>query len=228
MLVKKRIFVHIPKNAGCTVRLNPELNQYIIEASPDTHLSKEYTKNLLQTMSAIGDHHGFAHARWKDFNVSLRNQYQAFTIVRNPWARVVSRYFFAKKTIEHEKKNPIGYADISSFEAFLEERHKWGNQPFMWHRAIRGWYNQVDYVTDGDGNIKCDILRQEKLEFDIKSYLKIMEMPRARNVTGLISDYKSMYTPQTIQIVADWFKPDIDIFGFDFDTTATKNIWNKI
>ena len=227
MLITKKVFVHIPKNAGCTIRLNPEINQYVIDANPDTHKSKEYTKELLKTMNAIGDHHGYSHARWRDFKPSLTSSYDSFSIVRNPWDRVVSRYFFAKKTIEIEKKNPIGYADISSFEAFLEERHKWGNKPYMWHRAIRGWYNQADYVTDENDVIRCDILRQEKLEFDLKSYLKIMDMPRSRNVTGLNKDYRTVYTPQTIQIVADWYKKDIDTFGFDFDTCATKNIWNK-
>ena len=227
MLLDKKLFVHIPKNAGCTIRLNPEISCYVIDASPKTHINKEYTEDLLKTMNVIGDHHGFAHARWKDFKVKLRQQYQAFTIIRNPWDRVVSRYFFAKKTIEIEKKNPPDYADISSFEAFLEERHKWANKPYMWHRAIRGWYNQLDYVIDENDNICCDILRQEKLAFDLKSYLKIMDMPRSRNVTGLNKDYRTIYTPQTIQIVADWYKKDIDTFGFDFDTTATKNIWSK-
>jgi len=221
-----KLFVHIPKNAGCTIRLNPEISKYVIDSNPSTHISKEYTKNLLKTMNSYGDHHGYAHARWRDFKESYRKEYQAFTIVRNPWDRVVSRYFFAKKTIEVEKKTPKSYADVSSFEAFLEERHKWGGLPYMWHRAVRGWYNQFDYVTDEDGNIKCDILRQEKLSFDLKSYLKITDMPRSRNVTGLNDDYRTVYTPQTIQIVADWYKKDIDTFGFDFDSTATKNIWN--
>ena len=227
MLLEQKLFVHIPKNAGCTIRLNPEISRFVIDANPKTHISEEYTEDLLKTMNEIGDHHGFAHARWRDFKVDLRQQYQAFTIIRNPWDRVVSRYFFAKKTIEIEKNTPQNYADISSFEAFLEERHKWGNKPYMWHRAIRGWYNQIDYVTDENDTIRCDILRQEKLSFDLKSYLKILDMPRSRNVTGLNKDYRNVYTPQTIQIVADWYKKDIDTFGFDFDTCATKNIWSK-
>ena len=227
LLVDQKLFIHIPKNAGVTVRHSPIFSERIIDARPETHVSKEYTNALLKAMNAIGDHHGYAHARWIDFREDLRRSYDAVTIVRNPWDRVVSRYFFAKKTIEIEKKNLPDYADISSFEAFLEERYKWENKPFMWHRAIRGWYNQVDYVIDENNKIRCDILRQEKLSYDLKSYFKVLDMPRSRNVTGLNKDYRTIYTPQTIQIVADWYKKDIDTFGFDFDTTATKNIWSK-
>ncbi len=221
----KKLFIHIPKNAGCTIRLNKDLKNKIIDASPKTHISKEYTANLLSTMNALGDHHGYAHARWRDFNVSLREKHTAFTIVRNPWARVASRFYFAKKVIEIEKNSPIGYADISSFEAFLEERHKWGGMEFMWHRAVRGWYNQFDYVIDEDNNVRCDILRQENLDTDLTKYLNLATMPRSRNVTGLIDSYKEIYTPQTIQIVADWYKQDIEYWNFDFDTSARKNTW---
>jgi hypothetical protein len=34
-----------------------------------------------------------------------------------------------------------------------------------------------------------------------------------------------LYTPETIQIVADWYQDDIDMWGYDFDTGANKNYW---
>ncbi|WP_321339941.1 hypothetical protein [Breoghania sp.] len=48
--------------------------------------------------------------------------------------------------------------------------------------------------------------------------------PEIKNVThGRRRDYKDYYTPRTIQIIADWYKNDIETFGFDFDTAATRN-----
>jgi hypothetical protein len=32
-----------------------------------------------------------------------------------------------------------------------------------------------------------------------------------------------VYSPKTIQIVADWYQKDIVTWGFDFDTGAKKN-----
>lgn len=221
----KRIFIHIPKNAGMTIRRSPQLADKIIPASPSIHKSENYTKAVLEHMNSIGDHHGFEHARWRDLNPGVRMGYDAFAVVRNPWDRVVSRYFFAKKVIEVEKKEPVGKHKIDSFEHFLEERFEWGEMKYMWHRAIRGWFNAYDYVTDKEGNIKCDMMRFENLNDDLCTYFKIPEMSRARNVTGLNEDYKSIYTPETIQIVADWYQKDIETWGFDFDTGAQKNYW---
>lgn len=136
----------------------------------------------------------------------------------------------------HEGTQPKTYADTSSFEAFLEERHKWGDDEFMWHRAVRGWYPAFDHVSDEKGEkVKCDILRFEHYNEDTKLYLGMLQNPNPRNVTRVSSDngntgyglsYKDIYTKETIQIIADWYKKDIDYWGFDFDTAATRNYWN--
>ena len=52
-------------------------------------------------------------------------------------------------------------------------------------------------------------------------------MSRALNVTALNSGtYRDIYTNETIQIIADWYKKDIETWGYDFDTGPTKNYWN--
>jgi hypothetical protein len=226
----RKLFIHIPKNGGMTLRRNVELRKRLILAHPTHHCNRTYTKRLEEKMRATGDDMGHEHARWRDVDNTIRNTYKSFAIVRNPWARVVSRYWFAKKVIEVEyNSNVYGnkeYADVSSFEAFLEERHKWGGEEFMWHRAVRGWYPAYDHVCDKEGNVRCDILRFENYNDDIKDYFKVLFDPEPRNVTGLLTDpYQSMYNDKTIQVVADWYKKDIDYWGFDFDTGATKNYW---
>jgi hypothetical protein len=226
MLIDKKIFVHIPKNAGMTIRHSPFLKDKIIVNTAQTHKSREYTQQLLDKMAMTGDHHGIEHARWRDLNPTYTSRYGAFAVVRNPWDRVVSRYFFAKKVIEVEKKMHPSYADVSSFDAFLEERHKWGNDSFMWHRAVRGWYPAFDHVSDEQGNVKCDILRFEHLNEDLMAYFKIPQMSRARNVTALNKGtYMDMYNEKTKQIVADWYAKDIEQWGYEFESGPTQNCW---
>ena len=228
MTLGRKIFIHVPKAAGMSIRKSPLLVDKIIAATSQIHKSREYSQAVLDKMNSIGDHHGFEHARWRDLNRDIRERFPAFAVIRNPWDRVVSRYFFAKKVIEVEKKEPKGKHAIESFEAFLEERHIWGNQKYMWHRAIRGWYPAFDYVTDDAGKIRCDLLRFENLNEDLCKYFNLQTMSRARNVTGLNPGrYQDMYNPKTIQIVADWYKSDIDAFGYDFDTGPTKKYWNR-
>ena len=218
------IFVHIPKNAGMTIRHSDKLRGKIHINGPDKHKSKQYTQELLDTMKKTNDHHGNEHARWRDLKPDYTSRFKAFAVTRNPWDRVVSRYFFAKKVIEVEQKVDPSYADVSSFEAFLEERHKWGSADYMWHRAVRGWYPAFDHVSDLDGNVKCDMMRFEHLNIDLCRYFGIKHMTRARNVTALNKgSYTDLYNDQTIQLVADWYKKDIDQWGYDFDSGSTKN-----
>lgn len=220
----KKLFIHIPKNAGMTVRRSKVLQNKIIVARPNIFKTSGYSEQLLTTMKNTGDHHGFEHARWRDIHPRITNSHISFAIIRNPWDRVVSRFFFAKLAIEVQKKTPKTYADTSSFEAFLEERHKWGGKDYMWHRAIRGWYPAFDHVCDEKGKVQCECLSFENLDHDICKYFNISTMTKPRNITGLNKgSYMDIYSPKTIQIVADWYQKDINTWGFDFDTGAKKN-----
>jgi hypothetical protein len=223
------LFIHSPKNAGVSVRKAPELRHRIIGADPYFHVSRAYTRELARTMRERGEHHGFQHARLRDIAPGVRARLQPVAILRNPWARVVSRYRFAETAAAHGKSD-AGYA-APSFEAFLEERHDYGHLPFYWHRAIRGWYPQLDYVTDEAGRIGADLLRMEHMDAEVPRYFGLAAPLAPRNVSvtapgerpRLATDWKGYYTPRTIQIVADWYAADIDTFGFDFDSAATRN-----
>lgn len=222
----QKIFVHIPKNAGMTIRHSDKLRSKILINNATRHKSGQYTSKLYEKMHATGDHHGAEHARWRDLDTNYRDSYAAFAVIRNPWDRVVSRYFFAKKVIEVEKKVDPSYADVSSFEAFIEERHKWGSEDYMWHRAVRGWYPAFDHICDDAGNVRCDIIRFEFLNQDLCKYFNIPEMTRARNVTALNpGNYLDLYTKETKQIIGDWYKKDIEYFGYEFGYGPTKNTY---
>ena len=138
-----------------------------------------------------------------------------------------------------------GYIKISkfsrtTFEEFIEERFKYQDKEFYWHRAVRGWYPQKDHVTDEQGNIKCDVLRFEHLNDDLKEYFNLPKDQVIKSSNNFHRgntdpewakwdiDYKTLYNDTTIQIIADWYKEDIEMFGFDYDTTATKNIWEQL
>ncbi len=222
----KYFFIHIPKNAGVAIRHSPLLRGKVIGADPGFHRSREYTANLKRVMKANSEHHGFHHARYRDIRPSVLAKLQPVAIIRNPWARVVSRYTFAEHAINIGATTP-DYVP-KSFEAFLEERHIYGNRDLYWHRAIRGWYPQLDYIIDNNGNIPVDLLRQENLGEEAMNYFGLSEPIKRKNSSskkGSKRNYQDYYTKKTIQIVADWYADDISTFGFDFDTGASKGTY---
>ena len=184
----KRLFIHIPKNGGTSVQ-------------------KETTNTL-----------SFGHDRWKDVPRDIRYIHQSFAVIRNPWARMVSRYVMGIPT---SNTNDHG-TTWNTFEEFLETRYVWTDK--QWYDPIRSWSTQYDYVCDENDIVRCDILRLEFIDDELSPYLNLNTPYIVReNVGDYTRNYQDYYNEQTIQIVADWYEQDIDYWGFDFDTSATKN-----
>ena len=216
-----KLFIHIPKNGGVTIRESEIFQDKIIPVNKKW--ISDY-KGFEKTMESYEerDTKGVEHARWIDVNPAITQKYQAFAVVRNPWSKVVSRYLFAKQAIERGLVKPE-YANVTSLEHFIQERYQWGLKPLTWYRAIRGWWPQKHHVKDINNKVVCDILRLEHLNEEAPRYLGIDTMPRARNVTSIKVDYKELYNPKLIQDIADWYKEDIEYWNFDFDTSARSN-----
>lgn len=213
-MMQKYIFIHIPKTGGLSIK------QSLSDLMPPNYakdmISEEYVENVKAMMNTYNFDHQFEHCRWRDLSEQYRNAYKAVAIIRNPWSRIVSRYNYAKYLApEH----------YSTFEVFLEERHIW-HKEYFWHRAIKGWYPQFDYVTDEDGNLKCDILRFEHYNEDTMNYFNLETPIQVKNI-GIKVKYQDYYTLESKEIIADWYKKDIEFFDFTFDATATKNIWSQ-
>lgn len=215
-----RLFIHCPKNAGMSVR-HAKLPGVVV-AGEGSHKSPEYTAAVRAQMAKNNEHHGFEHARWRDVCADLQ-ELPAFAIVRNPWARVASRYFFGLQVAKQGKPESKNYT-FRNFDEFLEERHRWGDEPYYWHRATRGWYPQLDYVTDETGEIRCTILRCEHLAEDLRAYMNVELPPRRRNVTTETRPYQDLYTAAQRDTVAEWYAADIEAFGFTFESAATREV----
>jgi hypothetical protein len=216
------LFIHIPKNAGVSIRKAPELAGRIVSAEAYFYRSRAQVRAVRAFMAGAGEHHGIQHARWRDLDPKVTARLSCVAIIRNPWARTVSRWRFARLVAEQGKIDPAEAPE--RFEDFLEQRHVYGQKPYFWHRAIKGWYPQADYVTDESGQVRADLLRFEHLDRDSTRCFGLDHPLRKRNATAARPfDYREVYDARTIGIVAEWYARDIELFGFDFDTPARRH-----
>lgn len=222
---RKKIFIHIPKTGGNTLERTPEAMKKC-DLVKSGMFRTGYEMEVRGTFAIHGLNNQFQHCRWRDVKENVTRFRDSFAIIRNPWSRVASMYFYAKKlSRQYGMTNETAVDPDISFSDYLDLRHKWGGKPYFWHRTTVGWFDQKDYVTDEDGNLRCDILRFENYDEDTRQYLELSKSIPKRNARSEKIDYKDLYTPKQREEIADWYSEDIEFFGFDFDTGATKNIY---
>lgn len=183
---KDFIFIHINKTGGTSII---------------SIIGKSFRKHL--TAKEIIGYKG--QQKWD-------NAYK-FTVVRNPWDRVVSQYKFRSKTNKSKMKvNPIPFNDWVK-KVFQE------NDPFYFGKRPQMYIPQVEWLKNHDGKIDVDrIIRFENLdkEFkDVADYIGVNNKLPHLNSTEQVN-YRDFYDEKTKAIVSSWFKEDIETFGYKY------------
>lgn len=197
-------FIHIPKNAGTSIR-------EVLRWRGDVSLSDP------------------KHYRYRDIADAVGRDLKFFAVVRNPWSRTASRYHYGIQNSRRWKPDDPRreYIQNVSFDQFVREQKVIGIPAFPgkpWMGPLNSWFNQLEWLSDENGGVACSCLRFENLNGDLNEYFQSMLVLPKKNVTGKSSDYRSMYTDELAEIVADCFREDIEYFGFSFDGPATRNV----
>ena len=209
------IFIHIPRTGG-TSTTNALVNRYGDQNLPRTdrkHVSGRTFKK------------GLPIEQW-------RLAYK-FTIVRNPWSRMVSLWNFHKGSLDNpERGNERGDRSLaaigfegrelksiktkiirSSFCWWLLEfnrMHKWIPYRFNTGRLGLVTVPQIMWLTDDMDRI----FRFEQLEEVADTLDLAIPWLNANLLTG--TDYRQHYDAEARDWVARVYAPDIHRFGYDF------------
>ena len=179
------IFFHIAKNAG----------KSICDA---LQVDKEFHPSHMNQTTLLGDDikESYSDEKW--------NELTKFTIIRNPWDRMVSLYHFRKKEnhllirLQHkglwEPKNGDSSQEGWSFKKWLLHEEVAGVQnhgAFVGYKQLikqqpnsRGFFrttseyiNQIDLITDPNGVLYVDyILKYENLKNDFDNMFKYLNL----------------------------------------------------
>lgn len=208
---RRYIFVHIPKTGGTAMALALEArakaDDILIGDTPKARrrrgrVARLEARGRLWKHSMLSDIDGLAEAgRLSDFLV--------FTLVRNPWDRVVSYYHWLRdQSFDHPA---VGLSRRLCFADFLRD--------VSIQRALQAT-PAARYVTDAAGRERPALfLRLEHLAEDIAPLERhlgfALDLPHA-NRSQRRADYRAYHDDETRGIVARVCAQDIDRFGYRF------------
>jgi len=127
------------------------------------------------------------------------NGYYKFTFERNPWDRQVSWYYFKTKS-----KN-----ERPSFAAFNRDKRK-------------AWVENFDLYAINDEVALDFVGKWEMLEQDFPAVMERLglqdsvTLPVANVSPDREKDYRSYYDESLKDLIAGWYRREIDYFGYEF------------
>ena len=203
MAIEKLLtFIRIPKNASTSLytffgNLNTVRNEYL---SGDNlrHL------NIFES----------SHQSISDLEINLGPDIlkkPVLAVVRNPYDRLVSMYFFAKK---HDL-GKIYDVDVSDFTRFAKGFHSLSDDCNFFHAMP-----QVDFIEHSERE-NFTVVRFEDLKEGISSFISknglsgIFDADKLESLNGTIHNhYVEYYNDETIEIVRDMWGCDLESFSY--------------
>jgi hypothetical protein len=208
LLSEKFLFIHIDKSAGTSIQRALEPHAY-----PVTHSRLRRRLTWLGKLNRLGlyraaefPEHVHAAGVKNCLPPALYGKLFKFAFVRNPWDRLVSRY---AQLLRNPEKTPRHQGKaLAGFEEFVQ----WEIQRNKDHQHV--------YVCDAGGKLIVDFIgRFERLEEDfgdVCQHLKVNASLSKTN-TSKHDSYQGYYTPATRKLVAEHYRRDIELFGYEFD-----------
>lgn len=204
------IFVHIPKTAGKSV-------QRFFGAPWHPH--KDLSRYAAELEPAIFD------------------RYYKFTIIRNPWDRILSDYNFQIRKRTSSGKRLCahnGDGEILNFREWLEAvfSNPYRYSPADWggcvSPTIHRWSPQVDWISM-DGQVAVDgILRMDNLREDFDKLCLTLNRPCRRlpcRNWKFHWHYSHYFNDPTRKLVEEFYRKDIEAFGFRFESRKRDIKW---
>jgi hypothetical protein len=132
-------------------------------------------------------------------------------MVINPWARPVIAYHDLQQ-MDH----PLTDIASGTFTEFINNLLKLKEEKTL-YSPLSPQIDWVEYV-DADGNIHTAdfIFKCETLDEDFKVIQEYFEIDTPLTWLHTIPEYRSYYTDETKQIIAELFKKDIERFNYEF------------
>jgi hypothetical protein len=201
------LFVHIPKTAG---------------------------SSLKEAMGGGWSNHKDIARYRKELGEELFAQYFKFTVVRNPWDRMVSDYRYQTRVGGHRtgkmhvfdergrRRNFAEWVDAVFADPGAYPPKEWGGEVSA---GIHRWSPQADWVAPG-GELAVDlVIRFEEFSESIGALgtrLGISIPKPEQKKRMLRRPYPEYYSAGLRDRVAEYYADDLRLFGYTFDESASR------
>lgn len=199
----RAIFIHIPRTGGTTIR---QLFGWGYPGSP-TLLNDPRPADLFSQLNnfAVCHHADALRAMMTDAEWA---SYYKFTVVRNPWDRMVSYYFYSQ-TIK---------GLVEPGETFTQ----WVHRRYVDHVTFYGGNSYGVWYKDDANNLLVDkICRYENFDNDVREICDRLgvlhpsvSIPRTNQIAR--DHYSVYYDTVSKDLVTELYAEDIKFFGYEF------------
>lgn len=206
------IFVHIPKTGGTALALALEsrakADDILIGDTPKALKRRGKVKGIA-TAGRLWKHSTLRDAEWLVTRADMKEMF-TFTLVRNPWDRMVSYYHWLKtQDFNHPA---VALAKLNSFSEFL-------NAPLTQTAFRANPYSS--YMTDGAGQVHANLyIRLEHLQQDMRPLVDHLgftpDIPYV-NASVRPREWRGFYTQSDADLLGDICAIDIAAFVYGFD-----------
>lgn len=180
-------FVHIPKSAGTSITRALGI------------VAEQEHKTAMELRGRIGAD------RWEKKFV--------FAFVRNPWDRAVSSFHFA--VTRNKPSRFVGLTFSEWLQIAYVDRHP------LYFDLPHPFLPQFDWISDSRDNVLVDFVgRFENLQQDFDVVCErigrpVVVLPHSNPTKH--EDYRHYYKDKDVDVIAHWYKKDIEHFGYTFD-----------
>ena len=226
----KTIFIHIPKTSGTNFKKivtehysgeyfisNKKFNdvnalivsilweKYDNEYVKTGLISTEYFNIIKSTLLFQIDHAPL----WVWQKSGMYDDEKVITISRNPYTKFISHYYhildYLNQYFEFTTPSPTEFINHEKINQILKP------DPCSY------LLNQVDYIKDESGNIKCDRFYKMETEMEIlEKDLSLTNINKFKfNRAYYDKKYSKLYTDELIEFIQNHYKKDFDYFGYD-------------
>ena len=205
------IFLHQPKTGGTSLALALEERAMKDDIMLGDTPKARKRRRRLHNVQAAG--RLWKHATLADIDGLITPQEAArmftFTMVRNPWDRMVSYYHWLRdQAFDHPA---VSLARTVDFAGFVQSPAT--------QTSLRRW-PAARYMRDATGAERCSVyIRLEHFATDAAPLFDhlgfALHLPRT-NASARAQQYQAYYTPELEQIIARCCAKDIARFGYRF------------